>query len=122
MARETKAQREAREAMERAQELAQAEATYVDRMMALFLRAMKYNFELSVVETNRFLLVDRDDTTELFYVSPTWSRDADLELVELEVQVDYKVSVEEERNRRYALKQQALSKLTAEERAVLNLS
>jgi len=121
MARETKAQREAREAMEHAQALAQAEATYVDRMMETLKRAVKYNFELDVAETNRFLVTDRDDPSELFYVSPTWSRSADQDLDELDLQVDYKVAVEEERQRRAALRQQALAKLSAEERAVLNL-
>lgn len=121
MARETKAQREAREAMEHAQALAQAEATYVDRMMETFKRAVRYNFEMDVTEMNRFLLVDRDDTSELFYVSPTWSKRADEELDDLNLAVDYKVAVEEEAQRRAALRQQALSKLSAEERAVLNV-
>ena len=121
MARETKAQREAREAMEHAQALAQAEATYVDRMMETLRLAVKYNFELEVAETNRFLVTDRDDPSEFFYVSPTWSKADDSSLDELDLQVSYKVAVEEEANRRAALRQQALSKLSAEERAVLNV-
>jgi hypothetical protein len=121
MARETKAQREAREAFDRAQELAQAEASYVDRLMGSLRRAVKYNFELDVAETDRFLLVDRDDTSELFYVSPTWSKQADDELEDLNQAVDYKVAVEDERNRRRRLREQALSKLSPEEREVLNV-
>jgi hypothetical protein len=68
MARETKAQREARLELEAAQRLEVAKATYVERMMAVLRRATKQNFELEVSDSMRFLVTDRDGREDYFYV------------------------------------------------------
>jgi len=121
MARETKAQREARLELEAAQRLEVAKATYVERMMAVLRRASKQNFELDVSESMRFLVTDRDSREDYFYVSPNWDKSADMALVELEQSVEWKEEAAAESQRRYQVKQTALAKLSDEERQLLGL-
>lgn len=121
MARETKAQREARLELEAAQRLEVAKATYVERMMAVLRRASKQNFELDVAESMRFLVTDRDGREDYFYVSPAWDESADMELVELEQSVAWKEERAAEAERQYNLRKNALAKLTDEERRALSL-
>jgi hypothetical protein len=121
MARETKAQREVREAAEKAQRLEVAKATYVERMMAVLRRATKQNFELEVSETMRFLATDRDGREDYFYVSPVWDESADMELEELEQSVEWKEEAAAEAERLRNLRQTALAKLTDEERRALSV-
>ena len=121
MARETKAQREARLEAERLERVAVAKATYVERMVAVLRRASKQNFELDVSESMRFLVTDRDGREDYFYVSPAWDESADMELVELEQSVEWKEERAAEAERQYNLRKNALAKLTDEERKALNV-
>lgn len=121
MARETKAQRLEREAAETAQQVALAKATYTERMMAVFARATKMNFDLEVKDT-QFKVEDRDDRRSTpFFVSPVWNELADSDLYSLEMAVEFKEEVAAERDRLANLRKTALAKLTDEERKALSL-
>ena len=121
MARETKAQREAREAAEQAQRLEVARSTYVERMMAVLARATKQNFEMAVY-TDKFVLEDRDARRDAtFYVNPVYNETADSDLYELEMAVEWKEEAAAEAERLRNLRQTALAKLTDEERKALSL-
>jgi len=122
MARETKAQREARFEAERLAQMAVAKSTYTERFMALLARATKENFELTVA-TNEFMLSNRDSRfTNEYFVRPVWDEVADMQLYELEMAVEFKEEERAESERRYQVKQNALAKLTKEERELLNLA
>lgn len=121
MAKETKAQRQERLDAERQQHLAVAKATYTERMMAVFARASKMNFELEANQTAQFLVSNRDDRYEYFYVDPVWSEDANSVLWDLEEAVSDKEAAAAERDRVANLRATALAKLTAEERQALSL-
>ncbi len=121
MARETKAQREVREQAEREARVAVAKATYTERMMALFARARKMNFELTV-EDESFMLSDRDERRAVpHFVAPEWDSTADVDLADLELAVEMKEEEAAERERVANLRKSALAKLTEEERAALSL-
>ena len=121
MARETKAQREARLELVHEGRLAMSRATYTERMMAVLERAVKENFELTV-KGNQFLVADRDDRhVSPFYVYAVWAETADMDLYSLEVSVELKEEARAEREQKALVRATALAKLTAEERAELGL-
>ncbi len=121
MARETKAERLAREAAEKlAQQAAQA-ATYPQRLMAMLERATKANFELTVKD-GEFLLSDRDDRSAGWTVlTMIWGTENEGELQELDWRLEIKEEAEREAQRRMLVRNQALNKLTQEERELLGL-
>ncbi len=121
MARETKAERLAREAAEKlAQQAAQA-ATYPQRLMALLERAQNANFELTVKE-GEFLLVDRDARRgETVALTLTYNYEAEVSINELDWRVEMKEEAEREAQRRVLVRNQALNKLSLEEREILGL-
>jgi hypothetical protein len=123
MARETKAQREARLEAERLELVAVAKMTYTERMMALMARATKENFELTVdSDANEFKLSDRDSRfRNEYWVRPVWAEVADVQLYELEMAVEDKEEARAEREKRANVRATALAKLTTEERAELGL-
>lgn len=127
MARETKAERLAREAREREERLEAERLAYPLRLMNLLERVSNLgNFELSV-KNGMFVVHDRDggryaDDHELAY---SWSEHNQAVLENLTWKVE---SVEEERaeaERRYAVKKEAERKvrelLSDEERELLGL-
>jgi hypothetical protein len=121
MARETKAQREERLEAERQARWDVARATYTERMMTVFARAVKMNFELTV-DSNSFSLSDRDERRATpFLVYPTWSELADSDLLDLEQAVEWKEEAAAEAERLRNLRQTALAKLTDEERRALSV-
>jgi hypothetical protein len=121
MARETKAQREARLEAERLALVAVAKATYTERMMALLARAVRENFEMTV-DANEFKLSDRDSRfRNEYWVAPVWAEVADVQLYELEMAVEDKEQARAEREQRANVRAAALAKLTAEEREELGL-
>lgn len=121
MAKETKAQREARLEAERLANVAVAKATYTERMMAVLERAVNENFDLTV-KANQFLVEDRDHRRgNIFLVDPVWSPVNDMVLYELEVSVELKEEARAEREQKAAVRATALAKLTSEERAELGL-
>jgi hypothetical protein len=122
MARETKAQREARLELELQGRLAMARATYTERMMAVLERAVKENFELTV-RSGKFVVEDRDERRASPYVvQPVWSETADMDLYSLEVSVELKEEARAESERLSALRRQAFLKLTEEEQNALGLN
>jgi hypothetical protein len=121
MARETKAQREARMEAETAQRVAVAKATYTERMMALLARAVKENFEMTV-DANEFKLSDRDSRFHNeYWVPPVWAEVADVQLYELEMAVECKEEERVEREQKASARAAALAKLDAFERDLLGL-
>jgi hypothetical protein len=121
MARETKAQRDARYDAERDARLAVAKASYPQRLMAVLERATKMNFELSVMNAE-FRVEDRDDRRADMYLLPyEFSTKADDTLQSLEWEVESKEEARAEYERKANLRATALSKLTAEEREALSL-
>ncbi len=121
MARETKAQREARLELELEGRLAMARATYTERMMAVLERAVKENFELTV-RSGKFVVEDRDERRASPYVvQPVWTETADMDLYSLEVSVELKEEARAEREQKAQARAAALSKLSAEERELLGL-
>jgi hypothetical protein len=121
MARETKAQREARLEAERLALVAVAKATYTERMMALLARAVRENFEMTV-DADEFKLSDRDSRfRNEYWVAPVWAEVADVQLYELEMAVEDKEQARAEREQRANVRAAALAKLTAEEREELGL-
>jgi hypothetical protein len=121
MAKETKAQREARLELVQEGRLAMARATYTERMMAVLERAVRENFELTV-KGNQFLVADRDERRVSPYaVQPTWSETADMDLYSLEVSVELKEEASAELVRKAQVRGKALAKLTEEERELLGL-
>jgi hypothetical protein len=121
MARETKAQREARWDSERDAQLAISRASYTERMMAVLERAVRENFELNV-SNGKFVVEDRDERrVSPYVVQPVWSETADMDLYSLEVSVELKEEERAERERRANLRTTALNKLSQEEREALGL-
>ena len=120
MARETKAQRLEREAAERAAYEAEMAATYPQRLMAMLERATKANYELEVHE-GMFVATDRDDRDHRFALSLTYSQDNQETLHHMDWVLDMKEEAAREAERKYAVKQAALAKLSREERELLGL-
>ena len=121
MPRETKAQREAREAEE--QRLAREEEvlTYPQRLMLVLGRACKVNFNLEVYN-ERFVLYDRDQRNPTQFALNVVHTDAsEYALQQLSWEVDFKFKEEEEANRKLLAKHAALAKLSKEERELLGL-
>ena len=121
MPRETKAQRLEREEAERAARNAELAATYPQRLMAMLERATKHNFDLEVRE-GKFVLTDRDDPYEYnVELSLEYSEKNQYALDDLKRCVEVKEQADIEQKRKQALRANALSKLTAEEREELGL-
>jgi hypothetical protein len=121
MARETKAQREARLEAERLAQVAVAKATYTERMMLVLARAVRENFEMTV-DADEFKLSDRDSRfRNEYWVAPVWAEVADVQLYELEMAVECKEEERAEREKKANVRAAALAKLTKEERELLNL-
>jgi hypothetical protein len=122
MARETKAQREARLEAEQALRVEVAKSTYTQRMMAVLTRAVKENFELEV-KNMLFKVEDRDDRRSSTYMLyPEWTTVSDIALYDLELAVELKEEARAESERLSALRRQAFLKLTEEEQNALGLN
>jgi hypothetical protein len=120
MARKTKAEMALEAENARYMQEAEAEATYLPRLMAALAQATNDNFELTV-EDNLFVVRDRDSNTrDTFAMSPTYTREA-WELDSLESYLAEKEAARVESERKYLVRLSALNKLTAEEKQLLNL-
>ncbi len=125
MARETKAERQAREAEELALALAQRKADYPQEFLVAVADALNENFELVSVDptTGLFTFRDRDDSDTDYNVPNTFisAIDSDWPLDDLQLAIEGKRRRREEFERQRQLRQQGLSKLSPEERAALGL-
>ena len=120
MARKTKAEMALEAENARYMQEAEAEATYLPRLMTALAQATKQNFELTV-EDNLFVVRDRDSNTrDTFAMSPTYTREA-WELDSLESYLAEKENARLVSEARYLAKQAALNKLSAYERELLDL-
>jgi hypothetical protein len=120
MARKTKAELAAEREAYAASQQAVARATYTDRMMAVFERANRVNFELQV-RAGVFVLEDRDDRGKVFMLASEWTLDSDEWLQDLEWRVESKEEAQAEAERRLQVRRAALAKLSQEEREELGL-
>lgn len=122
MARETKAEREARMVAERQAQLLALAKAYPARLMALLERAVKERFELTVKE-GFFRVEDRDDRrADAYLLSYSFTEHADSTLDSLEWAIQSKENERVEQARAYVLRRQAFNKLTKEEQQALGLS
>jgi hypothetical protein len=122
MARETKAERLAREAAERAAYQAEQAATYPQRLMAMLERATKTNWELAVRDA-KFVLSDRDGCRDRSVeLTLTYSTENQEALHELDWRVEIKEEEAREEKRQRNLRRQAFAKLSPEEQQALGLS
>lgn len=132
--RETAAERREREAVARETERLKAQAEALEawsgRLMTNLERASKQYWDISV-SNGRFVVISRDahnDTSEhRFHLTPVgqynvWGGEGDWDQMdELERQLDYAEEREREAQRKAAIRQGALAKLSAEERKELGL-
>lgn len=117
MSRETKEQSIAHEAVENVVRL----TTYPDRLMSMLRRATQANYELGVSVDHTFTLVDRDDRYNKFKLAVQFDENSDLSLQELDWTLEVKEKQAREQERQRQIRQNALAKLTDEERKFLNL-
>ena len=120
MAKETKAQRQAREQAEIDALYEVVVQTYQDRLMHTMQRACEVNFELTVKD-GQFLLFDRDEAHRKYWLAVKHSDDNECVLQNLSFEVNYKIAEQEQAKRKLELKRSALAKLSEEERRVLGL-
>ena len=122
MARENKAQREARLEAERAARLLAMAEAYLPRLMQLLERATKENFELTV-KNGEFRVEDRDDRrADAYLLSVEFSVEADHTLDSLQWAVESKEEARAESERLSAVRRAAFLKLTEEEQNALGLT
>ena len=120
MARETRAQREARWALEAEAQRKTNSNAYLSRLMELFEAASSESFELRV-ENARFVLLDFSNSNAKFSFAYAYDDDDWFELDRFEQELKYRKREREEQALRVAAKQAALAKLTKEERELLGL-
>ena len=121
MARETKAERLAREEAESVLRLKTLKAEYPERLMAAMARAYENNYDV-VPKNNEFRLVDRDERDNAFTVSYAFTEVSDATLNELDWTLTYKEEKVREERRKMEVRNAAWYKLTEEERQLLNLT
>lgn len=117
MARETKAQREARVANEKLLHEQESMKSYHQRLMATLEMASKEGANIDVV-AGAFVVTGWNDT---FVMSLEWNWKNDYTLSDLQFQVDTAVYARAEEKRKAELRNNALAKLTQEERELLNI-
>ena len=120
MAKMTKAEQLAeREALDAVRD-AQEAAEYTNRLMRALDRATSRDFNMELTVVNMQFQVEDRDNLETWVMAATWNRDA-WELSDLEEYLDRKAAAKVEAQRKANLRRDALAKLTAEEKELLNL-
>jgi hypothetical protein len=117
MARETKAQREARVANEKLLQEQECRNNYHQRLMTTLEAATKEGCDI-VVREGVFVVTGWNDTFEL---GLEWNWKNDYVLSDLKFQVDMAVDARAEAERKEQARVNALQKLTVEERELLGL-
>ena len=121
MARETKAERLAQEAQEQAVYAEEQETTYLKRLMDTLQAAQAENFDVTI-DNMTFVVRDRDDRDyDRYVLDLSYSDTAEEDLQTVVRLVEWKVDKRNEVVRQANVRANALSKLTAEERKLLNL-
>lgn len=112
--RETKLERQAREAEERETRLNQEKADYPALLMTTLERACKLNHEL-VVNDGNFVVQDRDTCGLTHSFTPAHTHLSQEAIHDIVWRMDLKEAAEREIQRKIQLKQSALAKLSIEE-------
>ena len=120
MARETKAERQAREAREAEALFEELQATYPARLMAMLERAMNANYELTV-RNGQFELTDRDDRDNQFALTLEFNLENRFTFETMEWTLEIKETAAREAERQRQVRKAALAKLNDEERKLLGL-
>ena len=123
MAKETKAERTARETAVREAMMEEQRATYPARLLAMLERAQDANFELRV-KCGMYTLFDRDDSYSdvvLLVLTPFYTDESEEVLDGLVWVLESKEEAEKEANRKQLARQTALAKLSKEEKELLGL-
>lgn len=120
MARETKAQRLERENTERLAREAEWELSYPKRLLDLFERACKINYELTAKD-KKFILTDCDDRYDSFALPLEWTIDVEWVFDRATLSVEQKEREEARRNAEFLARETALRKLTPVERELLGI-
>ncbi len=119
MAKETKLMREHRQAEEQLARVEEERANYLPRLMRALETATKLNYALEVKE-GKFVVYDRNERDpEAFYLSVEYSEWSQNRLSDLEWKVDCVAKEKAEANRKFMVRQAALTKLNEEERFLL---
>lgn len=119
MARETAAQRNARQEAERQARQEALQADYPALLLDTLERATKLTYELTVKDS--MFVVREWNSNATWAMTPLYSEDSQDALESLVYDVESEEEKRAEAERRYAAKQTALSKLTKEERELLGL-
>ena len=117
MVRETKAQREARVANEKLLHEQECRNSYHQRLMDTLGASTKEGWGIDVAD-GKFFVYGENDTFEL---GLDWNWKNDYTLSDLQFQVDVARDARAEEQRKADLRNNALAKLTQEERELLNL-
>jgi len=120
MTKETKAERMARVEAEELVRQEELKSTYPQRLMAALHEAQTEGFLLDVKGMS-FVLYDQNDSDTVAIVSYEFTNAAEGLLEDLLHAVNWKKQRRLESNRRFEVKQNALSKLTPEEKELLGL-
>ena len=121
MAKETKAERNLREATERMERQAEERVTYPARLLAWLERAQDVNFELRLKD-GMYQLRDLDERyAETVVLAPYYTEQTEDALMKFTWKVEWKESETKESNRKFLAKQCALAKLSKEEKELLGL-
>lgn len=119
MTRKTKAELAAEAAAYQAKLQAENEADYPVMLMNALERSTNVNFVLTVKEFKFLLQSPTGD--EVWTLNPTYTKDDYEVLVHMMWEIEHEEAVIAERKRKYKAKQEALAKLTKEERVLLSL-
>jgi hypothetical protein len=123
MAKETKAERQAREAVTREAMREEQATQYLPKLMRVLQEATQLNDYELTVRDNLFALRDRNSRyNSLVTLSPVYSEPNWDALQALEWDLEVKAEARAELERKQSMKQVALAKLTKEEKELLNLS
>jgi hypothetical protein len=121
MARKTKDELAAEHKAYVEQQLEQRRLEYPARLMQVLEDATLENFEIQVHEGN-FIVEDRDDYgCRSYTLAYHWCESFNDELQSLEREVQYKKAARIAREKQYLVREQALAKLTQQEREALGL-
>ena len=122
MARETKAERLARESREREERMEAERLAYPLRLMNLLERVSAEPTLTLTVKDGRFNVEDRNDRYRSdYFLTYAWSEGAQVALDDLTYKVDELEAERAEAERRYLAKLAALNKLSKEECELLGL-
>jgi len=120
MPHETKEQRQAREAAEKAAREAQERQEYFPRVMKVLARATNLYWDIQVPDEKKFVLLDTNRTEQYtFPVAYDAREEWRLEVAERAVSAAEEAQAEA--RRKIEIRNQALSKLSQEERQALGL-